>query len=304
MTAGLPQVRVPTTVHCDHLIQAKIGASVDLGVAEEANKEVYDFLRTVSARYGIGFWQPGSGIIHQVVLEKYAFPGGMMIGTDSHTPNAGGLGMVADRRGRGRRRRRHDRRHLRPALAVADRRAPHRFDVGLDLAQGRHPPPGPDPHRRGRHRLDRRVLRARRRRRQRHRQGHHLQHGRRDRRHHVGLPVRRAVRHLPRRHRPVRRGRRRPGRGRRPPGRRRRRRRPPRLLRQGRRDRPHHPGAPRRRPPHARPGQGRLRPGRRGQGGGVAAQAVARRWSGPARTRPTRTSAGPPAWPARPRRPG
>ena len=95
MTAGLPQVRVPTTVHCDHLIQAKIGAEVDLGVAEEANKEVYDFLRTVSARYGIGFWQPGSGIIHQVVLEKYAFPGGMMIGTDSHTPNAGGLGMVA-----------------------------------------------------------------------------------------------------------------------------------------------------------------------------------------------------------------
>ena len=95
MTAGLPQVRVPTTVHCDHLIQAKVGASVDLGVAEEANKEVYDFLRTVSARYGIGFWQPGSGIIHQVVLEKYAFPGGLMIGTDSHTPNAGGLGMVA-----------------------------------------------------------------------------------------------------------------------------------------------------------------------------------------------------------------
>jgi aconitate hydratase len=95
MTAGLPTVRVPTTVHCDHLIQAKLGASADLGVAAEANKEVYDFLRTVSARYGIGFWQPGSGIIHQVVLERYAFPGGMMIGTDSHTPNAGGLGMVA-----------------------------------------------------------------------------------------------------------------------------------------------------------------------------------------------------------------
>jgi aconitate hydratase A / 2-methylisocitrate dehydratase len=95
MTAGLPQVAVPTTVHCDHLIQAHDGAAVDLLAAEQANQEVYDFLRTVSARYGIGFWKPGSGIIHQVVLEQYAFPGGMMIGTDSHTPNAGGLGMVA-----------------------------------------------------------------------------------------------------------------------------------------------------------------------------------------------------------------
>jgi aconitate hydratase len=95
MTAGLPQVAVPTTVHCDHLIQARIGAVEDLAVAEDTNREVYDFLRTVSAKYGIGFWRPGSGIIHQVVLEQYAFPGGMMIGTDSHTPNAGGLAMVA-----------------------------------------------------------------------------------------------------------------------------------------------------------------------------------------------------------------
>jgi aconitate hydratase len=95
MTAGLPEVAVPTTVHCDHLIQAKVGALKDLEVAEDTNAEVYDFLRSVSAKYGIGFWQPGSGIIHQVVLENYAFPGGMMIGTDSHTPNAGGLGMVA-----------------------------------------------------------------------------------------------------------------------------------------------------------------------------------------------------------------
>ncbi|MEM9040406.1 MAG: aconitate hydratase [Actinomycetota bacterium] len=95
MTAGLPEVAVPSTVHCDHLIQAKVGAQIDLGVAIDTNKEVYDFLRTVSAKYGIGFWGPGSGIIHQVVLENYAFPGGMMIGTDSHTPNAGGLGMVA-----------------------------------------------------------------------------------------------------------------------------------------------------------------------------------------------------------------
>ena len=95
MTAGLPEVAVPTTVHCDHLIQAKAGADIDLKFALDMNSEVYEFLRTVSAKYGIGFWKPGSGIIHQVVLENYAFPGGMMIGTDSHTPNAGGLGMVA-----------------------------------------------------------------------------------------------------------------------------------------------------------------------------------------------------------------
>ena len=95
MTAGLPTTLVPSTVHCDHLISAKVGAKIDLGVAIDTNREVYDFLRSVSARYGIGFWGPGSGIIHQVVLEHYAFPGGMMIGTDSHTPNAGGLGMVA-----------------------------------------------------------------------------------------------------------------------------------------------------------------------------------------------------------------
>jgi aconitate hydratase len=95
MTAGLPRVAVPSTVHCDHLIQAKAGAQIDLKFALDTNSEVYEFLRTVSERYGIGFWKPGSGIIHQVVLENYAFPGGMMIGTDSHTPNAGGLGMVA-----------------------------------------------------------------------------------------------------------------------------------------------------------------------------------------------------------------
>jgi aconitate hydratase len=95
MTAGLPEAAVPTTVHCDHLIQAKVGAQIDLGVAVDTNREVYDFLKSVSAKYQIGFWGPGSGIIHQVVLENYAFPGGMMIGTDSHTPNGGGLGMVA-----------------------------------------------------------------------------------------------------------------------------------------------------------------------------------------------------------------
>ena len=95
MTAGLPTTAVPSTVHCDHLILAKRGSALDLIDANDTNHEVYEFLRTVSAKYGIGFWGPGSGIIHQVVLENYAFPGGMMIGTDSHTPNAGGLGMVA-----------------------------------------------------------------------------------------------------------------------------------------------------------------------------------------------------------------
>src|SRR4051795_7725398 len=95
MTAGLPQVAVPSTVHCDHLIQARENGKVDLLAALEGNSEVYDFLESVSAKYGVGFWKPGSGIIHQVVLENYAFPGGMMIGTDSHTPNAGGLGTVA-----------------------------------------------------------------------------------------------------------------------------------------------------------------------------------------------------------------
>jgi len=95
MLAKMPAVAVPTTVHCDHLIQAHTGAEADMQVALDTNREVYEFLRTVAAKYGIGFWKPGSGIIHQVVLENYAFPGGMMIGTDSHTPNACGLGMVA-----------------------------------------------------------------------------------------------------------------------------------------------------------------------------------------------------------------
>ena len=95
MTCGRQKVAVPSTVHCDHLIQAKIGAKQDLQLAIETNREVYDFLSSISNKYGIGFWKPGAGIIHQVVLENYAFPGGMMIGTDSHTPNAGGLGMIA-----------------------------------------------------------------------------------------------------------------------------------------------------------------------------------------------------------------
>ncbi len=94
-TCGRSKVAVPSTVHCDHLIQAKVGAVADLATAVDTNKEVYDFLASISDKYGIGFWRAGAGIIHQVVLENYAFPGGMMIGTDSHTPNAGGLGMIA-----------------------------------------------------------------------------------------------------------------------------------------------------------------------------------------------------------------
>ena len=95
MLAGKPKTAVPSTIHCDHLIQAKLGAEKDLETAKDINKEVYDFMASGANKYGIGFWKPGAGIIHQVVLENYAFPGGMMIGTDSHTVNAGGLGMVA-----------------------------------------------------------------------------------------------------------------------------------------------------------------------------------------------------------------
>ncbi len=95
MNSGRQKVAVPSTVHCDHLIQAHVSANVDLATANDSNREVYDFLSAVSNKFGIGFWKPGAGIIHQVVLENYAFPGGMMIGTDSHTVNAGGLGMIA-----------------------------------------------------------------------------------------------------------------------------------------------------------------------------------------------------------------
>ena len=95
MSAQMPKVAVPTTVHCDHLIQAYTGSMADLKAAEETNKEVYDFLRSAAMKYGMGFWKPGSGIIHQVVYENYAVPGTMMIGTDSHTPNAGGMGTIA-----------------------------------------------------------------------------------------------------------------------------------------------------------------------------------------------------------------
>ncbi len=202
MTAGLPQVAVPSTVHCDHLIQAKDGADIDLHFALDINSEVYDFLRTVSAKYGIGFWKPGCGIIHQVVLENYAFPGGMMIGTDSHTPNAGGLGMVAIGVG---------------GADAVDVMTGFPFNVrwpkligvqltgelsGWAVAEGRHPEGRRGAHRQGRHRRHRRVLRPRRRHDLGHRQGDDLQHGRRDRRHVLALPLRREHGRLPEGHRP------------------------------------------------------------------------------------------------------
>ncbi|KAG4221746.1 Aconitate hydratase, partial [Phytophthora cactorum] len=95
MSAGMPSVANPTTVHCDHLIEAQVGGAEDLERAVSINKEVYDFLSSACAKHNLGFWRPGSGIIHQIILENYAFPGGLLIGTDSHTPNAGGLGMAA-----------------------------------------------------------------------------------------------------------------------------------------------------------------------------------------------------------------
>src|SRR5256886_1626024 len=95
MHSGRKRVAVPSTLHCDHLVRAESGSADDLARAIRENEEVYNFLRSASRKYGIGFWKPGSGIIHQVVLENYAFPGGLMIGADSHTPNGGGLGMLA-----------------------------------------------------------------------------------------------------------------------------------------------------------------------------------------------------------------
>jgi aconitate hydratase len=131
MTAGLPTTAVPSTVHCDHLIQAKVGAKIDLGVAVDTNKEVYDFLAPCRPSTASASGAPGSGIIHQVVLENYAFPGGMMIGTDSHTPNAGGLGMVAIGVGGADAGRRDDRLPVQRALAEGHRRQAHRRAVGL-----------------------------------------------------------------------------------------------------------------------------------------------------------------------------
>ena len=191
MQAGKKQVAVPSTVHCDHLIRAQSGAREDMERAISENREVYNFLHSASKKYGIGFWKPGAGIIHQVVLENYAFPGGLMIGADSHTPNAGGLGMAAIGVGGA------DCGEAMAGLAweVLD---PKLIGIrltgkliGLELGQGHHHLPLRAPHRQGRHQQDHRVLRPRRGVHQRHRQGHHLQHGRGARRHHLALPLRR-----------------------------------------------------------------------------------------------------------------
>ena len=151
---------VPTTVHCDHLIQARTEGGLDLLQSKEENSEVYDFLRTASAKFGVGFWGPGAGIIHQVVLEQYAFPGAMIIGTDSHTPNAGGLGACAVGVGGA------DAVEVMAGLpwgaplSQADRRPSHRPSERLDRPQGRDPAPRRRAHRLRRHQRHHRVLRA------------------------------------------------------------------------------------------------------------------------------------------------
>ena len=253
ITAGLDEVVVPTTVHCDHLITARTNATIDLRAAKDTNAEVYDFLRSVCARFGIGFWEPGAGIIHQVVLENYAFPGGLMIGTDSHTPNAGGLAMVAVGVGGG------DAIDVMTGLPF-NLRWPRLIGVRLtgELSGWSSPKdvilrvadlltvsggtgaiveyfgPGTADH-------------------QRHGQGHDLQHGGRDRRHDVDLPLRRRDVVVPARHVPGRgRGRRR-RRRRRPARRPRDRRRPRSVLRPGHRDRPLGVATEDQRPRHSGP---------------------------------------------------
>ena len=195
--AKLPSVAVPSTVHCDHLIQARVGADADMRNALDVNSEVYEFLRTVSAKYGIGFWKPGSGIIHQVVLEQVRVP---RRDDDRHRQPHAERGRA--RHGRDRRRwRRRGRRDGRLAVQhprpQAHRREAHRRALRLGRAQGRDPQGRGHPHGQGRHRRDRRVLRPGRRVDLGHRQGHHLQHGRGDRRHLFALPLRRRDGELP-----------------------------------------------------------------------------------------------------------
>ena len=219
MSAGMPSVATPTTVHCDHLIEAQIGGEKDLERAQQINKEVYDFLSTSCAKYNIGFWRPGSGIIHQIVLENYAFPGGLMIGTDSHTPNAGGLGMVAVGVGGA------------DAVDVManlpwEVKAPKIIGVrltgemsGWTAPKGEHNLPfavrvvtltWPRYYSQGRRHLDRqgrhwrnhRIPRSRHKGTQLHRYGHDLQHGCRNRCDHFALPIQRPHVRVSRRHTP------------------------------------------------------------------------------------------------------
>ena len=161
MQANKSTVAVPSTIHCDHLIRAEMGSEKDLLRAVDENKEVYNFLASAAKKYGIGFWKPGAGIIHQVVLENYAFPGSLIIGTDSHTPNGGGLGMISHRR----RRRRCGRSDGRPALgsppSETDRHPPDRQVERLGLAEGRDSVSLRLAHGEGRDEQDRRILRSR-----------------------------------------------------------------------------------------------------------------------------------------------
>ena len=154
MNAGKEKVCTPASVHCDHLICASDGADNDLFAAREANMEVYDFLSSASSRYGIDFWQPGAGIIHQIVLENYAFPGGMMVGTDSHTPNAGGLSMLAIGGWRRRCRRRADRHAVGTPDAKNHRGRAYRLSEWLGQSKGRDIEARRDAYRQRRHELD------------------------------------------------------------------------------------------------------------------------------------------------------
>ena len=181
MNAGKDRVAVPSTVHCDHLIQAYKGAKEDIATARMTNEEVYDFLRDVSSRYGIGFWKPGAGIIHQVVLENYAFPGGMMVGTDSHT---GGY------RCRWRGCRGRDDRHGMGIEDAEDYRCPpDRKTERMGLSERRDSETGGHPHRKRRNERHHRIFRSRHRISFRHRKSDHLQHGGRSRGYHLTFPV-------------------------------------------------------------------------------------------------------------------
>ena len=169
MQANKKQAAVPSTIHCDHLIRAEMGSEKDLLRAMDENKEVYNFLASAAKKYGIGFWKPGAGIIHQVVLENYAFPGGLIIGTDSHTPNGGGLGHVSHRCRRRRCRRSDGRPALGSAPSETDRHPPDRQAERLGLAEGRDSVSLRLAHGEGRDEQDRRILRPRRRNHQRNR---------------------------------------------------------------------------------------------------------------------------------------
>ena len=196
-----PTTAVPTSVHCDHLIQARVEGAADLQESLGENSEVYNFLRTAAAKYGVGFWGPGAGIIHQVALENYAYPAQLMIGTDSHTPNGGGLGSISVGVGGA---------DAVEVMAGLPWEVLYPTFIGvhltgelrrLDRTQGHHSVLGRAPDRIRRYQRHHRILRPRHREHQRYRQGHHLQYGRRAGRYLFHLPLRRNDGPLPGRHR-------------------------------------------------------------------------------------------------------